>query len=213
MVSVGVFRKDIRDFFGSVRTSVTPEQLAEWGFDQSYANYEVVTTENIGAARVSGVEFEYRQTVPYLPARLGNLLVSFNSTSLHIQGGAANSIRGPALSGSGFTPLTMNYGITYSTSRLTARANYSVRGRARSTEITGTNVDPATFTFADPRRSLDVNVELRIFRWLSLFGNIRNVTAIAWRSETYAPTTPAYARNTRWVEYGPNALFGVKGSF
>jgi len=206
VISVGAFRKDIKNFFGSVRAPVTAAQLAEWGFDESFANYDVVTTRNIGSARVSGLEYEYRQALPWLPMRWGNMLVNFNATAIHVEGGAARSI-------SGFVPLSMNYGVTYSNSRLTARANWNVRGRTRAGQITGANVDAGTYTYSAPRRNLDFNVEYRLTRRLSLFANIRNVTSIAWRNEAYGPATPAYARGTRYVEYGANALFGVKGSF
>ncbi len=206
VISVGAFRKDITNFFGSVRSPVTPAQLAEWGFDESFSNYDVVTTRNIVSARVSGLEYEYRQILPWLPARWGNLMLSFNSTALHVEGAAANSI-------SGFVPLTMNYGATYSNPRLTLRANWHVRGRTRAGQITGANVDPGTYTYAHPRRNLDVNAEYRFTRRVALFVNLRNATSIAWRNEAYGPATPAYARGRQWVEYGTNALLGVKGSF
>ena len=150
VISVGAFRKDISNFFGSVRSAVTPAQLAEWGFDDSFANYEVVTTRNIGSARVSGFECEYRQILPWLPRRWGNVMLNFNSTAIHVEGAAANSI-------SGFVPLSMNYGVTYSNPRLTLRANWNIRGRTRAGQITGANVEPGTYTYAHPRRNLDVN--------------------------------------------------------
>lgn len=206
VVSIGAFRKDIKNFFGSVRTPVTTAQLEEWGFDESFTNYEVVTTRNLGSARVSGLEYEYRQTLPWLPARFGNVLVHFNSTAIHVEGASATSI-------SNFVPLTMNYGVMYSNSRLTLRANWNVRGRTRSGQITGVNVDPGTYNYAHPRRNLDINAEYRLTRRISLFANIRNFTGIAWYNEAYGPATPAYARRTRWVEYGTNALCGIKGAF
>ncbi|WP_414664465.1 TonB-dependent receptor domain-containing protein [Horticoccus sp. 23ND18S-11] len=206
VISLGAFRKDIKNFFGSVRSPVTTAQLEEWGFDSSFNNYEVVTTQNVGSARVSGLEYEYRQSLPWVPSRWGNVLLNFNSTAIHVEGGAANSI-------SGFVPLSMNYGVTYSNARLTLRANWNVRGRTRAGQISGANVDPGTYTYAHPRRNLDFNAEFRLTRRLALFANIRNATSIAWRNEAYGPATPAYARGTRWVEYGPSALLGVKGSF
>jgi TonB-dependent receptor len=206
VISVGAFRKDIRNFFGSVRTPVTLAQLEEWGFDDSFTNYDVVTTQNIGSARVSGLEYEYRQTLTWLPARVGNVIVYFNSTAIHVEGASANSI-------SGFLPLSMNYGATYSNSRLTARLNWNLRGRTRAGRITGTNVEDPTYTYNHPRRNLDFNAEFRVRRSLSLFVNVRNLTNVPWRQEAYGPNTPPYARGTRWVEYGPNALFGIKGTF
>ena len=206
VISIGAFRKDISDFFGSARSAITPAQLAEFGFDQSYANYDVVTTANIGSARVSGLEYEYRQTLTWLPARVGNVILYFNSTAIHVEGASANSI-------SGFLPLSMNYGVTYSNSRLTVRVNWNQRGRTRTGLISGANVDPATYNFGPPRRNVDFNAEYRVTRFVSLFTNIRNITNVPWRLEAYGPATPAYARGTRWIEYGPNALLGVKGSF
>ncbi len=206
VISIGAFRKDISNFFGSVRTPVTLEQLEEWGFDESFSNYDVVTTRNIGSARVSGLEYEYRQTLTWVPARVGNVTVYFNSTAIHVEGASANSI-------SGFLPLSMNYGVTYSNSRLTARLNWNQRGRTRQGQITGTNVDPATYNYTSPRLNVDFNAEFRLMRSLSLFANVRNLSNVPWRLEAYGPNTPAYARGTRWIEYGPNVLFGVKGSF
>lgn len=206
VISIGAFRKDIRDFFGSVRSPVTPGQLEEWGFDSSYANYDVVTTMNVGSARVSGLEYEFRQTLTWLPKRVGNVTVYFNSTAIHVEGLNAGTF-------SNFLPLSMNYGVTYSTSRLTARLNWNYRGRTRAGAISGTNVDPGTYNYNSPKLNLDVNAEFRVTKWLSLFANVRNVNNVPWRQEAYGPNTPAYARGTRWIEYGPNALFGVKGSF
>lgn len=206
VISVGAFRKDIRDFFGSVRTPVTAAQLQEWGFDSSYGSYDVVTTMNVGSARVSGLEYEFRQTLTWLPRRVGNVTVYFNSTAIHVEGLNAGTF-------SNFLPLSMNYGVTYSTSRLTARLNWNYRGRTRAGAISGTNVNPGTYNYNSPKLNLDVNAEFRLTRWLSLFANVRNVSNVPWRQEAYGPASPAYARGTRWIEYGPNALFGVKGSF
>lgn len=206
VISVGAFRKDIKNFFGSVRSPVTPAQLADFGFDESFSNYEVVTLQNVGAARVSGLEYEYRQILPWVPKTWGNVMLNFNSTAIHVEGAAANSV-------SGFVPFSMNYGVTYSNPRLTVRANWHVRGRTRGGQITGANVDPGTFSYAHPRRNLDLNAEYRLTRRFALFVNLRNATGIAWRNEAYGPATPAYARGTSWTEYGPNVLFGVKGSF
>jgi outer membrane receptor protein involved in Fe transport len=196
-----------RSLGGTLDWRVTPhEQLEEWGFDESFTHHEVVTTRNIGTARVSGLEYEYRQTLPWLPARMGNVVVHFNSTAIHVAGASANSI-------SGFVPLSMNFGVMCSNARLTLRANWNLRGRTRSGQLSGANVDPGTYNYGHPRRNVDFNSEYRLTRRVSLFANIRNLTGIPWYNEAYGPATPAYARRTRWVEYGSNALLGIKGSF
>lgn len=206
VLSIGVFRKDISNFFASVRSPVTPGQLAEWGFDDSFANYDVVTTKNVGSARVSGVEYEYRHTLPWIPERWGNLLVNFNATTVRTEGAAASTL-------SGFLPLTMNYGFTYTTARLTTRANWNHLGRTPLGLITGTNVEEGTRNYRSPRTSLDVNFEFRLTARFALFANVRNLTNVPWRQDAYGAVTPDYARGTRWVQYGANAVAGIKGSF
>ena len=70
-----------------------------------------------------------------------------------------------------------------------------------------------THTFASPRLSADVNLEFRLTKHATLFANVRNLTDIAWRSEVHSPATPCYARITNAVEFGPQAILGVKGTF
>ena len=206
LISLGAFRKDIRNFFGSTRQRATPELLAEYGFDDSYLSYDIATRENVGDARVTGVEMEYRQTLTALPNWARGLSIFANTTALRVQGQARADF-------SGFIGRTANWGLTLSRPRYTAKLNWNYRGRQRSGAVTGTNVPDGTYSYASPRLSTDVNLEVRLTRHATLFANIRNLMDIAWRNEIYGPTTPTYARISNWVEYGPQVLMGVKGSF
>lgn len=206
LVSVGVFRKDIRNFFGSVRTRATSEQLAEYGFDDSYLGYDIATRENVGKARISGFEFDYRQSLTFLPSWARGLSIFANGTLLRSEGPARADL-------SGFIKRTGNWGFNLSRPRYTLRFGWNYRGEQNSGLVTGTNVPENTYRYNAPRLSLEMNVEVRLARHLTLFSNVRNVTDIPWLSTTYSPVTPAYARTTNWVEYGPQAIFGIKGSF
>ncbi len=207
VLSIGVFRKDITDFFASIRSPVTPAQLAEWGFGDSFSHYDVVTMQNLGSARVTGVEYEYRHTLPWIPEKWGNVLVHFNATTIDVDGVAASEL-------SGFMPLTMNYGLTYSTARLTARANWNHLGRMpQGLRAIGANTEQETRNYRAPRTTLDINIEFRLTRRIAFFANVRNLTDVPWRYDAYGPNTPDYARSTRWAQYGANILVGVKGSF
>lgn len=206
IVSVGAFRKDIKNFFGSIRTAATPELLDRYGFDESYLNYEIVTKNNIGDARVSGLELEYRQSLESLHRALRGLSVFGNLTTLHVEGGSSADL-------SGFIRKTANWGVSLARPRYTVRLNWNYRGRQRTTLISGANVPAGTYRYADPRLSTELNAEARLTRHAALFATVRNLMNIAWRSETYGPTTPAYARGTNWSEYGPQAVLGVKGTF
>jgi iron complex outermembrane recepter protein len=206
LVSFGVFQKDISDFFGSVRTRATPELLAEYGLDDSYLVYDVVTRRNVGAARVSGMEAEYRQTLSFLPSWARGISVFANSTALHLEGEAIADF-------SGFIARTTNWGISLNRSRYTVRLNWNLRGRQRMGSVTGNNIPAGTFEYRNPRRTLDLNAEWRINRYIGLFTNLRNVTNVAWWSEIYGPETPAYARANNLTQFGVQGIVGVKGSF
>jgi iron complex outermembrane receptor protein len=206
LISLGAFRKDIRDFFGSTRQRATPELLAEYGFDDSYLSYDIATRENVGNARVTGVEMEYRQTLTALPHWARGVSVFTNVTALRVQGQARADF-------SGFIGRTANWGLTLSRPRFTAKLNWNYRGRQRAGAVTGTNVPDGTYSYASPRLSTDVNLEVRLTRHATLFANVRNLMDIAWRNEIYGPATPTYARISNWVEYGPQVLMGIKGSF
>ena len=206
IVSLGVFRKDIRDFFGSVRLAATPELLAEYGFDSSYSNYEIVTKDNVGSARVSGVEFEYRQALTVLPAWAGGVSIFANGTALHLEGASTADF-------SGFINKTTNWGVALSRPRYTVKLNWNCRGRQRLGPVTGVNVPDGSYQYRNPRLFLDVNAEWRATKHVAVFANIRNLTDVAWREEITGPTTPAYARGTNWIQYGAQGVFGIKGAF
>ena len=182
------------------------ELLDLYGFDESYLGYDIATRENAGSARVSGLEFEYRQTLTGLPNGMRGLAIFANGTALRIEGGARADF-------SGFINRTGNWGLSLSRPRFTAKLNFNYRGRQRLAAVTGTNVPAGTYQFANPRLSTDLNFELRLTRHATLFTNVRNLLDIAWRNEISSPTTQAYARISNVVEYGPQVLFGIKGSF
>ena len=206
IISISVFRKDIRNFFGSVRIPATPDLLAEYGFDQSYLNYDIVTMDNVGSARVSGVEAEYRQALTMLPSWARGLSIFANGTALHLEGASTADF-------SGFIRKTINWGISLSRPRYTVKLNWNYRGRQRLGSVTGVNVPAGSYQFKSPRLSLDLNAEVRVTKHIAVFANLRNLTDAPWVTEVYGPSTPAYARSTGWDLFGAQGIFGVKGSF
>jgi TonB-dependent receptor len=206
IISIGAFRKDISDFFGAVREPATPALLDQFGFDESYSNYEIITMNNVGSARVSGVEAEYRQALTMLPDWARGVSIFANSTMLHLEGASTADF-------SGFVRKSTNWGISLSRPRYTLKLNWNFRGRQRLGSVTGVNVPPGSYQFKSPRLALDFSAEVRVAKRIALFANLRNLTDAPWVTEVYGPTTPAYARGTGWDLFGPQGIFGVKGSF
>jgi iron complex outermembrane receptor protein len=69
-ISVGVFRKDLQDFFISTTTTVTADTLEEFGLGNEFNGYDLVTMRNGGSATLTGVGVELSPK-PEVPAPMG----------------------------------------------------------------------------------------------------------------------------------------------
>ncbi len=206
-VSTGVFRKDIKDFFGSRDVDATSELLDRYEIDQTYAEggYLIRTLQNAGEARITGVEFNYRQPLKFLPSWARGVNVRYNITQLHLVGNTLSDF-------SAFIRRSQNGGISLDRPKYNVRFNWNARGRQRQGAIGGT-AEPGTFAYMHPRLTLDVEMEYRFSRRLGLFLGGRNVTGEPFIIERYGPNTPPYARRHQRDDYGIAISAGVKGTF
>lgn len=210
--SVGVFQKNIRDFFGTVRTPATPEQLALYGLpdDPAYANYEISTRNNVGDAKVQGLEVSYTQSLTFLPHWARGLQIFANASKLHVEGSNDADF-------DGFAPSNFSGGINFSRSRLFLRLTCTHQGETRTglNAVSTANGIPAdTYSYQGARTRLGINVRFNLSKRLSLYGNMTDINGgMTTLTRRYAPDTPEYARNVRRQELGSAITFGVKGSF
>jgi TonB-dependent receptor len=207
VISIGGFRKDIKDFFATQREDTTIEMLESYGLDESFLTYDLIYKFNAGDATVTGLDFNYRQGLTFLPHWARGVDVFYNLTSQRLQGTTLADF-------SNFVRRNDNYGVTLSRPKFTVRLKVNDRGRQRRNLITGTNMIPGTYRYQAPRRTLDVDFEYRIRRGLSLFVAGRNVTNTpSTHHEVYGEGTPEYARiSTHW-DHAVNYVMGFKGSF
>lgn len=207
VISVGGFRKDIKDFFGSRRVDATPELLESFGLDDTYLNYDVSYRTNAGDATVTGLDINYRQTLTFLPDWARGVQVFYNVTSQRLQGTTLADFRN-------FVRRNDNYGVTLSRPKFTVRLKVNDRGRQRQGIVTGANLPAGTYRYQAPRRTLDVDLEYRLHPRISLFVAGRNVfDEPSTYQEVYGPGTPEYARIATYWVHAVNYVFGVKGSF
>ena len=206
-VSTGVFRKDIKDFFGARDVDVTPALLDQYGIDETYANggYIIRYQENVGQARVTGVEFNYRQPLKFLPNFARGINVRYNLTQLHLKGNGLSDF-------SSFIRRSQNWGISLDRPKFSVRLNWNYRGRQRQSAVGGA-AEPGTYVYANPRLTMDVDGEYRFSKRLGLFLGARNITGEPFVLERYGPNTPPYARRYQRDDYGIAISAGLKGSF
>ncbi|MCX6954611.1 MAG: TonB-dependent receptor [Verrucomicrobia bacterium] len=206
-VTAGVFRKDIKDFFGSRSVDATAALVEQYGIDSSYGDsgYTITTLQNAGSARISGWEFNYRQPLKFLPNWARGVNIRYNITQLHLEGNTLSDF-------SAFIRRSENYGISLDRPKYSLRLNWNSRGRQRQ-GLVGGAAEPSTYTYVAPRLTMDIDGEYRFSKSLGFFLGARNITGVPFIIERYGPNTPAYARRYQRDDYGIAISAGVKGSF
>jgi TonB-dependent receptor len=214
VVSVGAFRKDFSNFWGTSNLVGAPGLAVLDGLgvpngsDYIDKGDIVSTTINTGNARVNGFELNYQQSLANLPDLadwLRHFSVFANVTGLYLKGSSNADF-------SAFVSSTINWGVAYDDRRFSVKLNWNYRGKEKDAPTT---VSGVTYTeYFAPRLYLDANFEYRLNKRVALFFNGRNLTNAPQDDLRYAPgVTPDYAHLYRRELFGTALTFGVKGSF
>lgn len=204
LVSIGGFRKDLTDFFGSLNTIATPEILNSLGLDSRYVDWIISTRINVGDARVSGFEFNFIQPLTFIPRWGRHFNFTASGAILHLQGAEGASFER-------FIPKSGNLGLTFSRQPIVIMAKVNYRGLQRLVREESTA--PNAWSYIAPRASLDVNAEYQVSRRLAIFANARNLLNTQSDTERYSPATPGYSHLLNRENYGVQIAVGVRGTF
>jgi TonB-dependent receptor len=207
LISVGAYRRQFDHFFANTVLPATPELLAIHGVDfDEYGRYEVATTYNVASVvHMQGLDLQYRQNLTFLPGWARGLQVTASGATQKITGLEADNF-------SGMIPRTASVGLAFIRPQFNLRFNWTFQSRRKLAPITGASVGPGTFTYAAPRRLVDLTGEYQLTRRFSLFGNIRNLADTPEDFERWGPQTPGYARFRQSDRYGALWIFGVRGN-
>ena len=74
-------------------------------------------------------------------------------------------------------------------------------------------VPAGTFNYQARRTRIGVNAQYNLNRRASLYASIVDWGGFVQNLQRYAPTTPGYARPTRWQELGFYTNVGARGTF
>ena len=215
LLSVGVFRKEITDFFLATPAQPVDDEFYEtYGIDSapyiaSGRPYTYTTKSNGGDAQIDGLEFNYRQALGFLPHWVRGVQVFGNLTYLHLEGSTTADF-------SQFIRQSINWGVSLSRPRYSVKLNWNFRGTQRLGAIatTATNgVEPGTYNYFKERLTMDATVDVSISKKLGLFLSARNITNEPIIRQAYGPSAPEYARNVRVEDYGVQFNIGVRGTF
>lgn len=210
--SIGVFQKNITDFFGSVRTQATAELLEEYGLpaDPAYLAYEVATTTNVGDAKVTGVEFSYRQSLTFLPRWARGFQVFFNGTRMDLSGSTTADF-------TGFNPSSYAGGINFIRPRFFIKLTCTHQGETRRAPVAANvanGIPAGTFNYQDARTRWSISAQYSLSKRFALYGSMTDIDG-GFNPATlrYGPGTPEYAKVQRYQELGSTIMLGIKGSF
>lgn len=207
-ISVGAFRREFENFFGSAIIPATPEFLSFYGLDAAtYGRYDVSTQHNVeGTVRMSGLEFDYKQALTFVPHWARGLQVFANASVLRATGDDSADF-------SGYVPRSYNWGVSLSREKFNLRANWNYRGRNRQDPVTGRSIEAGTYTWGSKQLFLDLQAEFLVRKRFALFANFRNVNDATNDAQIFGPSTPEVAQFKQRTTYGSLWSFGVKGSF
>lgn len=215
-VSAGAFLKEIRNYFRSFQSTVGTGQ--DNGFGGDYAGWTVTRNENVGRARIRGIELNYQQQFTFLPGFWRAFGTFANYTYLDTFGdfGSAtgNVKRLPNL-----TPETLNGGITYAANGLAVRLLGNYRGEFYRSSTsgnygTGVGVIPGTRlydVYQHARLLVDLKIQYSLGRTYVLNFDVYNLTndygANDW-VHLFGREVPSYASGS-----GTAFRAGISGRF
>lgn len=209
IITGGVFKKDIKNFWGTINSTVTQADITALGLDQDALGLTLKQPTNVGDASITGVEFSVNYPLSFIPAVGKNFSAFANGTKLNLDGpNAADFAK--------FIEESASWGITYSRKPVVVSLKWNYRGRQRLSEQTGGQYGGAAAGFREyyaPRTFTDLNIEYQFNKRFTVFGNARNIFNVQQTLERYNDLTPDYARTYRIEEFGVQFAVGVKGTW
>jgi len=208
--TVGVFRREFRDFFAADVFRPDAGFLGNYGLDpEVYGDYDVATQRNLTTGvRMQGVTANYKQALTFLPHWARGVQIFGNLSSQRALGDATANF-------AGFIPRSGSWGASLTRDRVKLHLNWNYRGRARRGAVaTGSSIEPGTYQWGNTRLVTDLIVEYRVWKRVAVFANLRNLTHAYDELEIAGPSTPEVARLRQVnADFGSLWTMGVKGTF
>lgn len=217
--SIGVYLKNVTNFFAERSTRATREDLEYFGLNSTDIDfmleneYAIRRWENIGDARLTGIELSYRQDMFFLPSWLQKTQVWINYTHLKVSGPNAEDF-------TGFSPDVLSCGINYFRPRFSLRLTcaYQAETKTRLVPVAaGTQaaryIPQGTYEYQASSIRYGLTTEYALSRAFTLFmtwNNIFNKDVLIYRR---AADTPSWAQNYQRILAPSYIMMGVKGRF
>ena len=212
--AIGVFQKNVSDFFGRSELVATEALLRQFNFPEEsiseFVGDTMIMTENKGDAKVKGIELSYRQSLTFLPDWARGVQLYGSYTHLRLGGPNAADFEN-------FTPTTASWGIDFLRNRFLIRLTcaYQTATRQAPTPANVANGIPGgAYRIQEAQRRYTLNAEYTLSRHLTIYGTFSDLDGgFTLNNTRWVPGIEGYARPYQYREYGSNITIGVKGSF
>lgn len=210
--SIGVFQKNLENFFTTVTSQATPELLETYGVTPEGNNvtYFISTRGNGGDAEVRGFEASFKQGLDFLPHWARGIQVFANLTTLSVKGERTADF-------AGFNPRSLSWGASLTRPRFVVKFDITTQKEVRRTPVVASATIPEdTYQWYGPATRPTLSGEYRITKQIAIFGTLRDflegqkTTSLIY---SRGANTPDYARISSFSEAGVNVTVGVKGNF
>jgi TonB-dependent receptor len=208
MASIGVFQKNLADFWGNLNAPLTADLANTLGLEQAYVGWTVVTKVNVGSARISGAEFNFNRALDFLPGWGRFFSIAANGSALHLEGPNGSDF-------ARFISRAGNFSVSWNRRPVSVRVNFNYRGRQRNSAQTGAQYGATAgfFEYYDSRYNIDANAEYTFSKRVRLFANARNITKVPQILERQSAASALYATGYRQEEFGVQYTVGLKGTW
>ncbi len=203
-ISVGVFRKDLRQFIYTASGVPVPAG-ADNGFNGDYVGFTQTTQFNGGSARVQGLEVNFAQQFTSLPGFWAGFGAFANYTRMTTKGnyGAGNAISltpNPVGKIAGFNPMMANAGISYIRNRVTLRLSANHRGRFLATY----NAVESRQLYRVARTQVDLKMLYQVSKRADVYLDVNNLLNGYDRQSEFEGGRPSQA-----YYLSPSLIFGT----
>jgi len=217
--SIGIYRKNVANFFGQRGKPVSEEALREYGIPDGDIefmladNYVLRRWENVGDATLDGFEMSYRQDLLFLPRWLQLTQAWVNYTHLKVGGDNAEDFVG-------FSPDSLSAGLNYIRPRFSVRLTAAFQAETKKAAVIavpGTSAEgfipPSTYEYQAAYTRYGMSAEYALNKKLSLYMNWNDVFAKDRLVYRRSSDTPVFAQTYQRYVSPSYIVLGIKGRF
>ncbi|MDO8632336.1 MAG: TonB-dependent receptor, partial [Phycisphaerales bacterium] len=208
-ISVGFFRKQIKNFFASSIFLATPEFLDSLSLSHDYEGYQVTAPFNsTEIVHVNGWEFGFNQPLAGLTRmEFARYFRTFaNATLIRPLGPEQADLRS-------FSPKNINWGFIFNRHPVSFTAKWYLIGKRRLTPVAAAALGAGAWNYQKEKLRFDASLDYQLNKHYSLYITGRNIFNDRDQQEAYGPGSPRYVKSAFEGEYGVTYQFGVKGTF